>query len=130
MKKALLNYFRTKVPRTHPRMRAYNLIKFSTEDGRHYESLSNIVDISENGLKFTCYEELPIHSTLQMKIAVPHKNHEISLVGQLMWTRKMRHHRGVFLAGVSFVKISEENRGVIREMVEEYLRDCKKEIKP
>jgi len=103
--------------RRYPRLRAFNLIKFTLADGTQIESISNIVDISENGLKFTCYEHLQEGSSLKMMIAIPEKNREIALDARLVWVKKMKDVKGVYVAGVSFSHISDENRELIRNLV-------------
>lgn len=103
--------------RAHPRLKAFNLIKFTLSDGTHYESLSNILDISENGLRFTCYETLPAGAKLKMLVALPDKNKEVPLDAQLIWMRPMKTVKGVYVAGVTFTGVSAENRELIRQMV-------------
>jgi len=104
--------------RQHPRLRAFNLIKFTLSDGTHYESISNVVDISESGLKFTCYEPLPVGANLKMIVAVPERNKEVGLEARVVWIRKTKNVRGVYLAGVSFLRVSEESKDLIRGMLQ------------
>lgn len=104
--------------RKHPRLRVFNLIKFTLSDGTHYETISNIVNLSETGLQFTLYEELPPGQTLKMLISVPHANKEIPIKAKLVWCRKDKNRRGVFVAGVKFDAISDEHQGLLREMVQ------------
>jgi Tfp pilus assembly protein PilZ len=104
--------------RKHPRLRAFNLIKFTLSDGTQYESLSNVVNLSESGLQFTCYEALHPDQMIRMLISIPHANKEVPVKGKLVWVRKDKARRGVFVAGVQFQDISDENRQLIREMVE------------
>lgn len=105
--------------RKHPRRKAFNLIKFTTSDGTKYESLSNIVNISETGLRFTCYESLQPNSILHMRIHIPKTDKEVGLVAKLVWIRKMKRARGVYVAGVNFVEITDHDRHTIRKMVEQ-----------
>jgi len=51
-------------------------------------------------------------------VNVPHANKEINLKAQLVWVRKADSPRGVFIAGVKFHHISDEDRCLIREMIE------------
>lgn len=103
--------------RRYPRLRAYNLIKFTTSDGTRYESISNIIDISENGLQFTCYEELKPGQDLRIVINIPHAGKDVPLKARLKWLRRSQSPKGVFVAGVQFEQISDENRQLIRGMV-------------
>lgn len=114
--------YRTPCQRKHPRLRAFNLIKFTLADGTHYESISNIVDISENGLKFTCYERLEPGDALKMLVAIPSRSKEVPIDAKLVWIRRMKNIRGVYLAGVVFHKIAETDREIIRDMVERQMK--------
>lgn len=109
---------KTSGTRKHPRLKAFNLIKFSLSNGASYESLSNVVDISETGLQFTCYEELQPDQEIHMVIHIPHANEEAPVDGRLVWVKKLQTPRGVYVSGVHFHKISERHRELIREMIE------------
>ncbi|HTL47288.1 MAG TPA: PilZ domain-containing protein [Verrucomicrobiae bacterium] len=111
--------------RKHPRLKAFNLIKFTLSDGTQYESLSNVVNISESGLQFTCYEHLLPDQMIRMLISIPHANKEVPVKGKLVWVRKDKMRRGVYLAGVQYLDISDENRELIREMVQARSRSRK-----
>lgn len=121
VKKKILDYFaslkRPDKGRKYPRLKAFNLIKFRTADGKQYESISNIIDISENGLQFTCYEELRPGQDIHMVVHVPHAEKEVSITARLVWLRPSR-TRGLFIAGVQFGEITEENKHLIRQMIQ------------
>ena len=108
----------TKSTRQHRRLKAFNLIKFTLSDGTQYESISNIVDISETGLQFTCYEELQPDQNIRMLIHIPHANEDIPLQAKLVWVRRMQYPKGVYVAGVQFLTVSDHHRDLIREMIE------------
>jgi len=104
--------------RAHPRLKAFNLIKFTLSDGTHYESISNIINISETGLQFTTYEQLAPGQPLRMLISIPHANKEVPIKANLVWIRKDKVRKGIFLAGVRFEKIEDSHRELIREMIQ------------
>lgn len=103
--------------REAPRKRAMNLIKFSLADGTSYQSISNIVNISETGLQFTCYEPLQADQQIKMIINVPDAHEDISIQGRLVWIRNKPAAKGVFVAGVQFKNIPEKSLQVIKMMV-------------
>lgn len=104
--------------REHPRLKSYSLIKFNLEDGTPFQSISNIVNISESGLQFTCYEKLEINRQIHMLVHIPHTDKEIPIEARLVWSRKSRTQRGVYVMGVEFKKISDTGRELIRGMVD------------
>ena len=103
--------------REHTRVRTYSLIKFNLEDGTPFQSISNITNMSESGLQFTCYEKLEINRNIHMVVHVPRTDKEIPIEARLVWTRKSRSQRGVYVTGVEFKKISEKGLELIRGMV-------------
>lgn len=120
-RKGILSWFGSKkawAQREHPRLRSYSLIKFNLEDGTPFQSISNIVNISESGLQFTCYEKLEINRHIHMLIHVPFTDKEIPIEARLVWSRRSKTQRGVYVMGVKFEKISDKGREMIRGMVE------------
>ena len=103
--------------REHSRVKTYSLIKFNLEDGTPFQSISNIMNISENGLQFTCYEKLEINRNIHMMVHIPRTDKEIPIEARLVWTRKSRSQRGVYVVGVEFKKISEKGRQAIRDLI-------------
>ncbi len=94
-----------------------NLIKFTLSDGVSYQSISNIIDISETGLQFTCYEEIQPDQPIKMLIHVPDAYEDIPIKGRLVWVRKKPAARGVYVAGVKFHDLPEKSLEVIRNMI-------------
>ncbi|MDP3919698.1 MAG: PilZ domain-containing protein [Candidatus Omnitrophota bacterium] len=109
----------TECRRKNPRLRCFNLIKFTFSDGTKYETISNILNISETGLRFTCYEPLPANSILKMVIHLREKNIQVPIEARLVWIRKKKGMRGVFVAGVNFLNIDDKSRQQIRDMINE-----------
>lgn len=103
--------------REAPRQKVMNLLKFSLADGTSYQSISNIIDISETGLQFTCYEPLKPDQEIKMIIHVPDAYEDISIQGRLVWVRNKPAARGVFVAGVQFKNIPDKTLQVIKMMV-------------
>lgn len=103
--------------RQHARSKSYSLIKFNLSDGTPFETISNVVNISENGLKFTCYELLETNRDINMIVNVAQANRDVPIKGRLVWARKSKSQKGVFVVGVEFKDIKETDRQLIREMV-------------
>jgi Tfp pilus assembly protein PilZ len=104
--------------RQHARSKSYSLIKFNLADGTPFETISNVVNISESGLKFTCYELLETNRDINMIVNVAQVNRDVPIKGRLVWTRKSKSQKGVYVVGVEFRDIKDADRQLIRKMVE------------
>ena len=110
--------------RKSKRKRAFNLIKFTLADGTHYESISNILDLSENGLQFSCYEPLEVGAKLKMLIHVPGKKQDIPMKTRLVWIRKVKRINGVYIAGVVFEEIAVRDKEILKQIIEREAPDA------
>lgn len=104
--------------RKYARSKSYSLIKFNLADGTPFETISNVVNISESGLKFTCYELLETNRDIHMIVNVAQANRDVPIKGRLVWARKSKSQKGVYVVGVEFKEIKDADRQLIREMVE------------
>lgn len=104
--------------RRAPRAKAMNLIKISLGDGSSFQSISNIINISETGLQFTCYEKVQPDQEIKMLINVPDAHEDIQIHGRLVWVKSKPAARGVYVAGVQFKNIPEKTLQVVRMMVQ------------
>ncbi|MBU3760127.1 MAG: PilZ domain-containing protein [Candidatus Omnitrophica bacterium] len=124
MKKKILEIFGLSKKKSHrpsqrlaPRARAMNLIKISLSDGSSFQSISNIVNISETGLQFTCYERVQPDQDIRMLINVPEAHEDIGIEGRLVWIKSKPAAKGVYVAGVQFKNIPDKTLQVVRKMV-------------
>lgn len=112
--------------RKYPRLEIRNLVKITNEDDTETYSLTNVLDISEGGLRIVCHNVFKIDTILNIIIQVPEKNTSLTLKAKVIWLIPMKKQKGAFNAGLQYVDISDTDRQMIRDIVNAALQGKKK----
>ena len=112
--------------RRYPRVPSFNLVKVErayhlVNVMRFYQApfgcLFNLEDLSESGLRFTCPEKYDPNTVLVLRLNLAEKGREIPVDGRVIWVKKKRSSRRYHF-GIDFLAIEEEDRQLIRELVQ------------
>ena len=109
--------------RQYPRVRANQHLRQIGYDVDTCHFVTQTVDISEGGLKFTSREPFNPEDILQLAVTIEEKNKEILFLGRVAWSREDKSQKNSYRSGLSFIAIDERDRGLIREYVQEQLAD-------
>ena len=119
--KKILKKKKANEQRLHPRAKSRNLIRSEVANSSGYsQNLSNLVDLSESGLRFAARDKMKVGTVLKMMINLVEKKAQVPVVGVVVWVRQIRRGNPGYYIGVSFVQISEEHRHLMHELVETY----------
>lgn len=114
--------------RKYHRLRSYCLIRYNKvadapRPGADQAKTTNVRNISEGGLMFTSYEQLPVDSTVKVTINFPGREEPVETVAKVTRCVKASETEEVYHVGVLFLDISEEDRTQIHSHVEHALHD-------
>lgn len=101
--------------RRHPRLKAKNLMKYGEHPEPKDWHTSNLLDLSEGGLKFVSDTRLVLGSILEIVILMDAKNKQVPAIGKVAWVRNRE--RRNFYIGVSLTEIKQEDRELIRKLI-------------
>jgi hypothetical protein len=102
--------------RKHPRLKAKNLMKYGDYPEPTEWHTSNLLDLSEGGIKFVSETRLVLGSLLEITILVDGDNRQIPVIGKVAWVRNRE--RRSFYIGVSLTEIKQEDRELIRKLAQ------------
>lgn len=97
-------------------------IEFYTKaaDGKPVPQPAILADLSAGGMRLITFMEPPHTKELNIVLKLSGMKKGVPLTGKISW---IKDKGGVFMNGISFSKISLENRKMINEMAEDY-SDC------
>ena len=103
--------------RISPRIKSYNLLKYSYQSGAQNEWISNLKDISEGGVQFNSRGMLQKDAVLKLLINVAEANRQIEVMAKTVWTQCEK-ARGTIIhhVGATFLNINERDRMMIRDL--------------
>lgn len=101
--------------RVFTRLKTHHLIKYRVISSKE-KTLSFVRNISAGGVLFYSEEELPLESTLEMKISIPPRVEPVNVIARIVRSNPLKKIGG-YEYGVEFVHIDEEDREVINKRV-------------
>ena len=102
--------------RDSARIKSRNLIRCLRSDDTPQESLCNLLDLSENGLKFVSSKQIKPGAILKLVLNLAEKETNISVAGKVVWSSKISHVHA-YRVGISFLSMSEEHKALIHRFV-------------
>ncbi|MDD5218489.1 MAG: PilZ domain-containing protein [Candidatus Omnitrophica bacterium] len=102
--------------RQHARVKTCNLVKEVNHAPSH-DRIANLIDLSEGGFQFVSSAWIPSRKIFTAVINLAEKNKQIPVIVKVVWSRMVRRQTVVCRAGVSFLKIADDDRQVIRDYV-------------
>ena len=103
--------------REHQRMMTYKLAKIRTAPWVS-ESVANLIDISETGLRFVSKQPLDTGVTVEMDLLFPRGGREIQLQGKVVWSGPLPGEAKQSSVSVSFTDVSEEDKDFLHRYIE------------
>lgn len=104
-----------KEKRVFTRLKTHHLIKYRVLSSRE-KTLSFVRNISAGGVLFYSEEELPLDSTLEMKINIPPNTEPVNVIAKVVRSHPLKKVGG-YEVGVEFVHIEEEDRELINKRI-------------
>jgi hypothetical protein len=101
--------------RRYPRVKAKNLMKYGEYPEPTDWHTSNLLDLSEAGIKFVSDSRLGVGSMLEILILAGADNRQIPAIGKVAWIRSRESQN--YYVGVSLVELKQEDRDLIRTLV-------------
>lgn len=80
--------------------------------------LTNVTNLSETGLRFSCASQIKPESVLSLVINFPETEKQVPVVAKVAWLGKVHGHGLVYRIGVEFLSIALEDRQLIRNFVQ------------
>src|SRR3989338_8904307 len=102
--------------RRYPRLKTKNLMKYGNYPEPSDWHISNLLDLSEAGLKFVSDTRLGVGRMLEIKVLVDSTNRQIPATGKVAWMRSRE--RGTYYVGVSLIELKQEDRDLIRQLIQ------------
>ena len=111
--------------RQHSRARSYNLVKLIHSERidrgswtLYYpeQEILNITNISEGGLTFISPRKLQPDSAVSLVINMAEINCQINAEARVVWVRRKSRGSRLYLIGVSFFFLDENDRILIRQL--------------
>lgn len=114
--------------RVYVRVEVNCLVQYSSIVSRNDKDIKtvNAVNISEGGLLFKGYEELPVSSTVKLKINLMSGQKAVETFAKVVHCSKGTHLDAetiYYRIGVSFMDLSETDRSAIRAYVADAMKD-------
>ena len=102
--------------RAFPRAHSRNLVKCTKAD-ENMDHLSNLIDLSETGMRFSSSSKPRIGSVIQMLINLAEESRQVTVLGQVAWVKAIAGSSKGFHVGVSFLQMSHEDRELVSQFV-------------
>jgi hypothetical protein len=100
--------------RKYFRAHARNLIKLRFTDSMETYRISNILDLSEGGLKLIVFKRPSKGVPLDVIINLPERNASIKTSAEIRWTRQVRGRKNMFYAGIEFKDLTASDRELLK----------------
>lgn len=102
--------------RAFPRAHSRNLVK-CTKAEESMDHISNLIDISETGMRFSSSTKPRTGSVIQMLVNLAEESRQVTVLGQVAWVRAIPGSSKGFHVGVSFLQMSHEDRELVAQFV-------------
>lgn len=103
------------------RLRAETLMRFCRlrgEGGNAEAKVANVKDVSEGGLMFVAYEQVPVSETVKVSFKLPGRENPVETFSKVCRCTKVSVKDEIYHVGVSFLDLNEEDRKDIVAYVE------------
>ena len=103
--------------RKFKRLRASYLVKYQMGE-KGAPRITNLVDISEGGLRFLAHEKIPELSLLRLSIYLPPLERSVDAVSKVTRVRRARDGEAIYYVSVIFLDLKGRDREAIRQFAE------------
>lgn len=110
-------------PRRFKRLRTSYLVKYQM-GGKGTPRVTNVVDLSEGGVRFLAQERIPELSILNLSIYLPPLEKSVEVVAKVIRSRRAKDARSIYYVAAAFLDLRREDREAIRQFAE-YLSEHK-----
>lgn len=113
--------------RKHPRAKSLNLMRSTTYTGNAKEQVSNLLDISQEGLQFFSKGQIEPGTVLKITVNMAEKKKQIPIIAKVMWMRPAKEKGAGYQVGVSFLEMDSKDRDLIGDFMKQQEADLENE---